>query len=244
MSNLIVAASSFVVFTFCVLVAGKCGKVALFGLSIAFIIMSNITVQINVEVVPGITISWAIIIYSMVYLITDLVIEFYGRSVAYRLAATNLFIQLLLWLYVWLSLMATPAASGNSSQVYDTMKSLFGTTTQITIAAIVAAIGPFADIFATGHIREYLKAHRFFRDEIFNLLARTKLSTLLGEIVNTVIFFGLALVGTGTPFSILMSIIVSATIAKWVISLADAPFLWLYFRFVGPPKDHISRHAT
>lgn len=237
MTNPLVACVSFALFVLVVLGAARLGRTYLVGLSIAFIIFSNITVQMTVVVVPGVEISWAIIIYSLVYLITDLVIEFYGRRAAYWLAGTNLAVQLLLWVYVWLSLMVVPADSGTSAQVYETMRLLFGTTSQITLAAILASVGPFLDIATTTLIRNYLKGRRVVSGTIPNLILRAKLSTLIGEVVNTVVFFSVALVGAGLPFHSLMSVILSATIAKWVISAADVPFVWLYFRFVGPPSD-------
>lgn len=237
MTNLMVGVASFAVFIFVVLGAARMGKAYLFGLSIAFILMSNITVQMNVEIAPGIVISWAIIIYSLVYLITDFVIEFYGRNEAFKLAAANLAVQYILWIYVWLSLMVSPASTGSSPAVYATMSTLFGTTTQITLAASIGALGPFSDILITGRLRTYLKTRRLFRHEILNLIARTKLSTLLGELVNTVFFFCIALIGTGVTTQALVSIIVSAILVKWATAVLDAPFLYAFFRYSGPPPD-------
>jgi uncharacterized integral membrane protein (TIGR00697 family) len=242
MHNVAVAALSFIIFVGIVLVAARLGRSALFSLSVAFILMSNVTVQMNVEIVPGVTISWAIVIYSMVYLITDLIIEFYGSRVAYGLAIANLSAQLLWWIYIALSLQAI-AQPGHSQEVRAIMASLFGASTQITIAAIVAAIGPFADIFATGRLRELIARRRFFKNEIFNLLARAKLSTLLGEVINTALFFSIALANTATSWRAMLSIVVSATIAKWIISAADMPFLWLFFRVSRSPSDAIRKHA-
>jgi queuosine precursor transporter len=237
MPNLLVACAVFVVFVLVVLWAARAGKSYLFALSVTFILISNITVQMSVELLPGTVISWAIIIYSLVYLITDFVIEFYGRAEAYRLAAANLLAQYVLWGYVWLSLMVEPAAAAASVAVYGTMKSLFGTTTQITIAASVAALGPFADIFVTGRVREYLKRHLLFRHEVLNLIARAKLSTLIGELINTVLFFSIALFGTGVEMHALVSIVLSATIVKWIIAALDAPFLYVFFKHIGRPRD-------
>jgi uncharacterized integral membrane protein (TIGR00697 family) len=242
MSNLAVGLISFFLFIIVVLAAARMGKIYLFGLSISFILISNITVQMNVEVVPRVVISWAIIIYSLVYLITDFVIEFYGRPTAYRLAAVNLIVQYILWIYVWLSMMVVPVSADTSNQVYETMRALFGTTTQVTVAATVAALGPFSDIFVTGKLRDYLKVHRLFKHEILNLLARAKLSTLIGELINTLLFFGIVLLGTGTDIYTQVSIIVSATIVKWVIAILDAPFLYLFFRHGGEPADRSEGH--
>ncbi|MDY6945741.1 MAG: queuosine precursor transporter, partial [Pseudomonadota bacterium] len=237
MQNLLIGLAIFFVFVLVSLAAARAGKVYLFATSITFILISNITVQMSVELLPGVVISWAVIIYSLVYLVTDFVIEFYGRSEAYRLAVVNLVVQYVLWLYVWLSLMVHPAPLGDSDAVYTTMKSLFGTTTQISVAATIAAVGPFADILITDRFREYLKTRRLFRHEILNIVARAKLSTLIGEFINTVLFFSIALMGTGLDAGSLASIILSATAVKWAIAALDAPFLYMFFRYLGTPPD-------
>jgi uncharacterized integral membrane protein (TIGR00697 family) len=236
-NNVLVGLASFIVLLLLVLAAARMGKIYLFAASIAFILMSNITVQMNVEILPSVAISWAIIIYSLVYLITDFVIEFYGRTTAYRLAAANLLAQYVLWGYVWMSLMVTPLTSDSSPQVYGTMHALFGTTTQVTVAATIAALGPFSDIFMTGKVREYLKKRRIFDNEILNLLARAKLSTFIGEFINTLLFFGIVLIGTGADVYTQVSVIVSATVVKWCIAMLDAPFLYIFFRYIGHPQD-------
>lgn len=236
MGNLAIALISFILFICLVLTAARIGKLTLYCLSVTFILISNVTVQMNTHLFAEVTISWAIIVYSMVYMITDFIIEFYGRPEAYKLATVNVAVQLVLWMYVGLSLFVKPDP-GTSTQVYETMRSLFGTTFQITIAAVAASLGPFLDIFITAPIREWLRKRKLSSDITTNLILRTKLSTFLGEAVNTVIFFSIALAGTGTSTSTRVSIIISAVLVKWAVSAADAPFLWLFFRFIGAPSD-------
>lgn len=232
--NEIVAILSFVGLAILVLIAARLGETFLFVLSVTFIILSNITVQMPVRVF-GTAISWAIIIYSLVYFITDLLCEYHGRAAGYRLAATNLGVQIILWAYVWTSLRVSPEPSGAGA--YDTAMKLFATTAQITFAAIVASAGPFLDIFIFSSIRTWWDAFasrrgggtgflaRFLRNKLWALVTRNKLSTFVGQVVNTMIFFTLALLGTGVPRSTVVSIIVSASIVKIAIALADIPFL-------------------
>lgn len=232
--NELMALLSFVGFAIIVVVAAQLGKTALFVLSTTFIVISNVTVQMPVTVF-GMEISWAIIIYSLIYFITDILCEYHGKTNGYRLAAANLAVQLILWAYVYLSLQVTPVESGKTT--YETMEKLFGTTAQITFAAVVASAGPFLDIFvftwirhkwdtaSKRHIDENTMFARFFNNRFLALIARNKLSTFAGQIVNTVIFFSLALFDTGIPTESLISIIVSASIIKVIIALADIPFL-------------------
>jgi queuosine precursor transporter len=232
--NELIAVLSFIGFAIAVVVAARLGKTALFVLSATFIIISNVTVQMPVAVF-GMEISWAIIIYSLIYFITDILCEYHGKTTGYRLAATNLAVQLILWAYVFLSLQVTPVESGKA--MYGTMEKLFGTTAQVTFAAIVASAGPFLDIFVFSWIRQKwdVVAQRhidgktalalLFNNRVLALVARNKLSTLAGQIVNTVLFFSLALFDTGIPTGTLVSIIVSASAIKVLIALADIPFL-------------------
>lgn len=244
MQNLTFAIISFFVFIVLTLFVAKFGKVYLYSLSTSFILISNVTVQLNVEILPDVMISWAIIIYSLVYLITDLTIEFYGRAEAYKLATLNLSTQLIFWLYIWSSLKILPSDSGNSIHIYEMMTTLFSANSKITIAAVLAAIGPYTDIYTTHRIRNYLSRRRFFGGELASLVARAKLSTFIGEIVNTSIFFTIASLGTGLDSSTLTSVIITATITKWIISVADIPFLLLYFKHIGFPADASDNHFS
>lgn len=232
--NELVAITSFVILALAVLIAAKLGKTALFVLSTTFIVISNITVQMPVRCF-GVDLTWAIIVYSLVYFITDILCEYHGRSNGYRLAATNLAVQIVLWAYVWSSLQVTPVESGLNA--YDTMNKLFGTTAQVTFAALVASAGPFLDIYVFSIIRTWwdsvAEKHRdnqslwafVFRYRVMSLIARNKLSTFAGQILNTVIFFSIALLNTGTPSKTIISIILSASIIKIAIAIADIPFL-------------------
>lgn len=249
MENLAWAAVSFLTFAVVVFTAARFGREWLFGLSFVFIVISNTTIQMIVEIVPGIQISWAIIIYSMVYLITDLVIEFYGKEVAYRLAVGNLAVQIVVWMYAAISLRAHPFASGQSIAISRAVGVMFGSTARISVAAIVAAIGPFTDIFVTHRIREFVQSRMSGRDGILGLILRAKLSTFVGELINTVAFFGIAIGTVGMGSRALLSVVAAATITKWSISAADAPLMWIFYKTVGPPSDCVAdtsstRHAV
>lgn len=244
--NEFVAVTSFICLALLVLVAARLGETFLFVLSVTFIILSNITVLMPVRVF-GFEISWAIIIYSLVYFITDLLCEYHGRAAGYRLAATNLAVQVILWAYVWASLQVSPQPSG--VEVYQTAEKLFATTAQITFAAIVASAGPFLDIFIFSSIRDWWDGvaaryktidstlARFLRNKIWGLVTRNKLSTFAGQVVNTIIFFSFAFLGSGVAIDTLVSIIVTASGMKIVIAVADVPFLVMAERVL-----HLERH--
>jgi len=216
--NEIIALSTFVLLCFSVTYASKLGLKHLYVLSVFIIIASNITVAIQIDVF-GVAISLGVIIYSIIYLVTDVVSEFYEENEAYKLALTNVVIQVMLWIYVFLSINTIPSGG---QEAYDAMESMFSTTARITTAALVASLGAFADIW----FYEWL-LKRSRRKNSGNastgLWFRNVTSTFLGQSINTAIFFTIALYGLVPN---LLSIILSAIAIKWAIAVLDTPFLY------------------
>lgn len=248
--NEIVAITSFVGLATLVLTAARLGTISLFVLSATFIVLSNITVQMPVSVF-GVEISWAIIIYSLVYFITDLLCEIHGKAAGYRLAATNLSVQVILWAYVWASLHIVPTPSGEAA--YINMGQMFSTTKQVSVAALVASVGPFLDIYIFSWVRRQWDAvakkfdgsehplGAILRSPVMAVIARNKLSTFAGQVVNTIVFFSLAYFNTAATTQEIVSIIISASVVKIVVAIADVPFLIAAQRFLLEKKQAMAR---
>lgn len=234
--NELIAIASLVAFVLIILGATRLGVKYLFGLSITFILISNITVQIPVTVF-GVTISWAVIIYSMVYLITDILSECFAKNLAYKLAACNLGVQVILWLYVWSSLQVEPVRPDGTAP-FENAAQLFTATARITLAAIVAAAGAFIDIA----IYEGLKARRRGPSWIRTLWFRNNLSTMIGQSANTTIFFVIALYGV-VESNVLFQIVWTAIVAKILIAWCDTPFIYIAKRIrqrvPGSPNEDV-----
>lgn len=215
--NEIVALSTFILLCFTVASAARFGLKQLYVLSIFIIITSNVTVGIQVSIF-NIPVSLGVIIYSIIYLVTDIVSEFYEENEAYKLAFTNLSVQIAFMVYIYVSLKVTPSGGERS---YDAMSSLFSTTSRITIAAIVASLGAFVDIY----FYEWLlkRSSRNSNGYAGKMWLRNLLSTFLGQSINTAIFFTIALYGVVPN---LVGVIFSAIAIKWIIACFDTPFLY------------------
>lgn len=215
--NELLAIGSFVLLGISILVAARLGQIYLFVLSAFIIVVSNVTVGIQVDVF-GVSISWAVIIYSLVYLITDILSEFYEKNAAYKLAACNVAIQILFWGYLFISMPVVPSAGAGA---FESMQTLFATTPRVTIAALVAAIGAFVDIWFYEWLRDRFRKSK---DEAAPYLwFRNNLSTWIGQSVNTALFFTIALYGV---LPNLGSIILSAIAIKVAIAILDTPILY------------------
>ena len=215
--NEIVAISTFALLCLGVATATKWGLKQLYVMSIFIIIASNITVGIQVDVF-GVAISLGVIIYSIVYLITDIISELYKRYEAYKLAAANVAVQVVFYIYMFVSINVTPSGG---QEAYDAMTVLFSTTARITLAALVASLGAFGDIY----LYELMLKKAAVDKERYakKLWLRNIISTFFGQSINTAIFFTIALYGVVPN---LWSIIISAVAIKWAIAIFDTPFLY------------------
>lgn len=216
--NELIALSTFALLGIFVAYGVRYGLKHLYVISVFIILASNVTVGIQVNLF-GVAVSLGVIIYSMIYLVTDVVSEFFEKNEAYKLAIVNVAIQVAFWIYIYLSIQVSPSGG---HEVYGAMESLFNSTARITVAALIASLGAFADIY----FYEWLltKAKQNSDDGYARWLwMRNILSTFFGQSINTAIFFTIALYGLVPN---LPSIILSAIAIKWAIAILDTPFLY------------------
>jgi len=197
----------------------RLGKTYIFIFSVSCILISNITVAKQVTVF-GLSMSLGVVIYSLVYLATDICSEYGNKNDAYRLAIANLAAQLVFFAYVQMSIAVEPATFDSVGHLIE---QLFATTPRITIAAIVAAIGAFVDIWVYEALMKRWKKGKL------NVVIRNNTSTFLGQAVNTIVFFVIAFYGV---LDNLTQIIITAIAVKWVIAIVDSYFLILAARFL------------
>lgn len=218
----ILAFATFFLLGALVLICTRLGKTYLYCCTVGYILVSNITVTKQVEFF-GFATSLGVIIYSLVYLATDICSEYGEEGDSYRLAISNLVAQIIFFAYIFLSI-RTPA--GEFDTAHSQINALFSITPRITIAAIVAALGAFVDIY----VYEFLKKKTGLG--FFMVGLRNNSSTMVGQIINTVIFFTVAFYNV---IPNLMEIIITAAVVKIIIALIDTPFIWLARYFL--PKE-------
>ena len=215
--NELVAVSTFVLLCISIGIATWWGLKQLYVLSVFTILASNVTVGIQADLF-GVSVSLGVIIYSIIYLVTDVVSEFYKRNEAYKLALTNVLVQIGFFIYIFISTNVIPSGGQTA---YDAMNALFSSTARITVAAIVASLGAFVDIY----FYEWMLKKASIQGKRYapKMWLRNILSTFFGQSVNTALFFTIALYGVVPN---LISIIISAIAIKWAIAILDTPFLY------------------
>jgi len=192
------------------------GRTAIFVYTVGCILVSNVTVTKQVAFL-GLTTSLGVFIFSVTYLANDILTEYWGRRDAVRLVLSNLVAQVAFMAYSAISIW-TPAAP--TDEASPAIVTLFTVTPRVTVAAIVSAAGGFVCVW----IFSALKARH--RTGWLSLAVRNTVSTVIGNLVNTAVFFVIAFYGI-FPDEVLWQIIVSAAVAKATIGVLDTPFMFI-----------------
>lgn len=183
-------------------------------LFVATLMVSNTTAGKLVALGPFV-VSGAIIIFPISYIFGDVLTEVYGykasRKVVWSGFAALIFMSLSYWL-----VQALPAASFWDGQ--EAYAKILGSVPRITIASMIAYFcGEFANSYVLSRMKVWMEGRQ--------LWARTIGSTIIGEAVDSVVFFSIAFVGVLTS-SALLTVIVSSYILKVAYEVIATPFTY------------------
>ena len=154
----------------------------------------------------------AVLIFSVTFLLTDIVNEKFGRAETQRMIFLALFAQIAFLIFSYLVLKATPAPFFTNQAAFETV---LGSVPRNIIAGLVAFL-----------ISENLDAYLFqwFRTLTGGkqLWMRNALSSLPAMAVDSTVFVTLAFWGV-MP---IVPLIIGLTITKWLVGIVDIPFMY------------------
>lgn len=154
------------------------------ALNVTFLLISDFT-GARLIAVQGIAVSVTILYFPLTYLIGDLVTEVYGYSAARRV----------IWISVGCSLLGSVLAAGElvaPAPAFFSAEAAYRAV--FSVSPRIAVAGLFA-FFAGDICNSYVLAKMKVWDQGRRLWARFIASTVVGEGVNTLLFYGLALSG-------------------------------------------------
>jgi uncharacterized integral membrane protein (TIGR00697 family) len=164
----------------------------------------------------GFPVSVTVLYFPITYVLSDVLTEVYGyaqsRRVVWRVALASVIAGLLYQVVaLW------PPASGFDAN--DSYVRVFGSVPRILIGGWIA-------VWAGGIANDYVLAKMKVWFNGSHLWARTIGSTIVGELINTFLFYIIALAGT-LPNSILVSAILTGWIIKTLVEVVLTP--WTYY---------------
>ncbi len=190
-------------------------------------IVGSIPLSVKVhsfDFLGGILIPTGTILFSFSYLATDVINELRGRSEAFKIVLIGLAMRAFLALITIFSLDGE-ALNGVSNAVFwnDENEAAFEFVIGSSQLVIVGGIFGFAaSSFVDVAIYSYLKK---VHEERNMLWLRNNLSTMVAQIVGTVVFVSIAF-AYRMPFSAVVPLIIGQILFKCLFAIIDTPLLY------------------
>ncbi len=201
-----------------------------YGIEIAVGLYASLTVIANVIAFKRVFIGDAfglellapagVIVYASTFLITDLISEFYGKEFAKRAVVAGMLANITMLVSITIAVNWTPAPPPVMSPAeLKAFSSVFGLAPRIIIASIAAfLVSQLHDVYAY-HFWKRVTRGKY-------LWLRNNASTMVSQLIDTVIFISLAFYGI-LDTSVLLSLITGQYIVKVIIAALDTPFMYV-----------------
>ncbi len=191
------------------------GRIGLYGLVVAAVIVANIQVTKTV-LLFGLTATLGNVLYGTVFLSTDVLSELYGKKEARRCVWVGFAAMALSVVWMQFALWFVP---GPEDFAHDALATIFGIMPRIAAGSLVAyLVSQHHDIAAFHFLRRRTGARY--------LWIRNCVSTMVSQAIDSVLFCFIALWGVFDA-STWLQILGTTYVLKWLIAFLDTPFMYL-----------------
>ncbi len=201
------------------------GKSGLLGLIVFNLILCNIQVLKTVQLF-GLTTTLGNVLYGSVFLATDILSEFYGKEEARKGVLLGFMTLVMATGYMQISLLYTPAAD---DWVQPHLEAIFGFMPRVALASLLAyLVSQHHDVWA----------YHFWKSKTQGrmLWLRNNASTMVSQGLDSVIFCLVAFWGV-FPWPVVMEILLTTYLLKFIVAVADTPFIYLARRMRHFPEE-------
>jgi len=152
------------------------------------------------------------IVYASMFLLTDMLSEFYGKKAAYKAVWAGFLSNIVLVASVWIAVNWQPAPSWQLQQEFA---AVFANTGRIVLASMAAyLVSQNHDIWAYGFWKRVTRGKY--------LWLRNNASTLVSQMLDSAIFVTIAFWGIYPVWNMIIGLFA----AKALIAVMDTPFLY------------------
>ncbi len=224
MMNEILLVASLVVIYATVLFAYKfLGKTGVYVWTAIATITANIEVIILIHAF-GLEQTLGNVLFASTFLVTDILSENEGKKAAQKAVYLGIFANILFVCITQSWFLYTPS---EADMAMDAIRQVFSNVPRIIIVSIsVYALSQVLDVWLYEKI--WHTTTKFFKNTTKGLWIRNNCSTLLSQVVNTVLFsFGAFYGVEGYSLSIIWSIAISSYAIYIVTSILDTPAVYI-----------------
>ncbi len=190
----------------------------LFALFVASMVIVN-TLGTKITTIFGVRVSVGIFFVPVMFLITDMVGEVYGRKEASRFVNMATLMLILLFVMISVCIAMPPNETWNMQTEYA---AVFGSSLRMTIASLISfVVSQNVDVFLFSFWGKVTKGKK--------LWVRNNLSTITSQLVDTTIFEFAAFWHLTPKFTtdFVISLIIPYWLFKMAFALLDTPFCYL-----------------
>lgn len=189
---------------------------ALIGLYVAFVLISNI-IAYKIAAYDLRVITFyapaAILVFSVTFLLTDIVNEKFGRMETHKMIFIAFVTQVAVSLFIWLAITIQPAPFWNDQEIFA---KLMGFTPRIMLASWVAfLISENTDAYLFAWFKRLTKGKHLWMRNAFSSIPSMALDTL---IFVTIAFY---------QVQPLMPLMIGVLVVKWLVGIVDIPFMYI-----------------
>ncbi len=189
---------------------------ALIGLYVTFVLISNIVAYKIAAFDFGIVTFFATsatLVFSVTFLLTDIVNEKFGRSETQKMIFIAFINQIAVAFFIWLVILLEPAPFWSDQDIFA---KIIGFAPRIMFASWVAfLISENVDAYLFSWFKKITKGKHLWMRNVFSSIPSMTLDTL---IFVTISFYGVQ------P---LLPLIIGILIIKWLVGVIDIPFMYL-----------------
>lgn len=190
----------------------------LFALFVASMVMVN-TLGTKIISIFGIRVSVGIFFVPVLFLVTDIIGEVFGRAEASRFVNMATIMLVVLFVMMGVCIAIPPNESWGMQEQYAMV---FGSSLRMTIASLVSfVVSQQLDVLMFSFWGKVTKGK--------HLWVRNNLSTIVSQLIDTTIFEFIAFWHLNDKFttSYIISLIIPYWLFKVVFALLDTPFCYL-----------------
>jgi len=191
------------------------GKTGLYIWTAVAVILANIQVLKMVQMF-GLVTALGNVIYSSVFLATDILNENHTKKDAQKAVWIGFIIIIFTTILMQITLRFIPFESNEYSESITVIFTLFP---RITFASIVAyLISQSHDVWIFARLKKKHKGK--------HLWLRNNLSTITSQLIDNIIFTSIAFIGIA-PVDVIIQIFFTSLILKYLVAVFDTPFIYL-----------------
>lgn len=193
-----------------------------FGKLGIFIWIALATILANIQVTKliylfGIEATLGNILYGTIFLGTDVLNEIFGKKEAKKAVFIGFSVMIITIIIMTIAINFTPHPEDFAQ---DSLETIFGFMPRLLFASLGAFIvSQLIDVNVFDKIKSKLPENKY-------LWIRNNLSTLISQLVDTLIFVPIAFLGVVST-EVLIGIILSTYLIKVIVALVDTPFIYL-----------------